>query len=148
MRKFTRREFGSMAAGLSAAAMEQPARAQAADGPIRIGYTLPLSGGLAGNGKPAALAHKLWLEDINAKGGLLGRKVELVNYDDQSNRRPDPGALHEADRSRQGRSRRLELCDRAHRAGDADRHEPRDGLRHAARLRRPTTSSNTTARRM
>lgn len=85
MRIFTRREFGSLTAGLSAAMLARPARAQSADGPIRIGYTLPLSGGLAGNGKPAALAHRLWLEDINAKGGLLGRKVELVNYDDQSN---------------------------------------------------------------
>jgi len=85
MRQVTRRQFGSLAAGLSATALARRAAAQSGDGPIRIGYTLPLSGGLAGNGKPASLAHRLWVEEINAKGGLLGRKVELVNYDDQSN---------------------------------------------------------------
>lgn len=85
MRNVTRREFGSLAAGISAATLTWPALGQSAEGPIRIGYTLPLSGGLAGNGRPAFLAHKLWVEDVNAKGGLLGRKVELVNYDDQSN---------------------------------------------------------------
>ena len=85
MRQVTRREFGSFAAGLSTAAMTRPAFAQSSDEPIRIGHTMPLSGGLAGNGKPAFLAHRLWAEEINAKGGLLGRKVELVNYDDQSN---------------------------------------------------------------
>ncbi|HLW92910.1 MAG TPA: amino acid ABC transporter substrate-binding protein [Roseiarcus sp.] len=85
MRKVTRRQFGALAASVSAAALARPAFAQSSDGPIRIGYTLPLSGGLAGNGKPAFLAHRLWAEDLNAKSGLLGRKVELVNYDDQSN---------------------------------------------------------------
>jgi branched-chain amino acid transport system substrate-binding protein len=82
MPNITRRKFGALA--LSTAALASRARAQS-DQPIRIGYTLPLSGGLAGNGRPAAVAHKIWLEDINAKGGLLGRKVELINYDDQSN---------------------------------------------------------------
>src|SRR3984957_1432080 len=91
MRQVTRRQFGSLAATLSAAALTRSATAQSSDGQIRIGYTLPLSGGLAGNGKPASLAHRLWVEEINAKGGLLGRKVELVNYDDQSNPANIPG---------------------------------------------------------
>ena len=43
------------------------------------------SGPLAGSGKSALLAMKIWAEDQNAKGGLLGRPVELVYYDDQSN---------------------------------------------------------------
>ena len=84
MRGVTRREFGALAAGLSAAALTRPSAAQSTNA-VRIGYTLPLSGGLAGNGRPSLLAHRLWLEDVNARGGLLGRKVELVNYDDQSN---------------------------------------------------------------
>ena len=42
-------------------------------------------GPLAGSGKSALLAMKIWAEDQNAKGGLLGRPVELVYYDDQSN---------------------------------------------------------------
>ena len=54
-------------------------------GPIRIGYSLSLSGILAPNGKTALLAHKLWEENINNKGGLLGRPVQLVCMDDQTN---------------------------------------------------------------
>lgn len=53
--------------------------------PIRIGYCLSLSGILAANGRTAFLAHKLWEEYINDKGGLLGRPVQLVCIDDQTN---------------------------------------------------------------
>jgi branched-chain amino acid transport system substrate-binding protein len=53
--------------------------------PIKIGYSLSLSGILAANGKTALLAHKLWEENINNKGGLLGRPVQLVCIDDQTN---------------------------------------------------------------
>jgi branched-chain amino acid transport system substrate-binding protein len=53
--------------------------------PIRIGYSLSLSGILAPNGKTAFLTHKLWEENINNKGGLLGRPVRLVCIDDQTN---------------------------------------------------------------
>jgi branched-chain amino acid transport system substrate-binding protein len=52
---------------------------------IKIGYSLSLSGILASNGKTALLAHKLWEENINNKGGLLGRPVQLVCIDDQTN---------------------------------------------------------------
>jgi branched-chain amino acid transport system substrate-binding protein len=60
-----------------------PASAQSG-APIRIGYSMALTGGLAPNGKSALLAQKIWEEDVNAKGGLLGRPVKLVYYDDQS----------------------------------------------------------------
>ena len=53
--------------------------------PLRIGYCLSLSGGLASNGKTARLAHQIWQDDINAHGGLLNRPVELVCLDDQTN---------------------------------------------------------------
>ena len=53
--------------------------------PIKIGYSLSLSGILAPNGKTAFLAHKLWEENINNKGGLLGRPVQLICIDDQTN---------------------------------------------------------------
>src|ERR1700752_2835366 len=53
--------------------------------PIRIGYCLSLSGPLASNGKTARLAHQIWQQDVNRKGGLLGRKVEMVCIDDQTN---------------------------------------------------------------
>lgn len=51
--------------------------------PIRIGYSLSLSGPVAENTKAVMLAHRIWEEDINSKGGLLGRKVALVCYDDK-----------------------------------------------------------------
>src|SRR5258708_23145210 len=62
------------------------AQAQALSGePLKIGYGISQTGGLAPNGKSALLAQKIWEEDINAKGGLLGRPVKLIHYDDQSN---------------------------------------------------------------
>jgi branched-chain amino acid transport system substrate-binding protein len=59
--------------------------------PIKIGFSMAMTGGLAANGKSALLAHKIWEEDINAKGGLLGRPVKLIYYDDQSNPATVPG---------------------------------------------------------
>jgi branched-chain amino acid transport system substrate-binding protein len=53
--------------------------------PLRIGYCLSLSGALASNGKTARLAHEIWQENVNKNGGLLGRRVELVCLDDQTN---------------------------------------------------------------
>jgi branched-chain amino acid transport system substrate-binding protein len=52
--------------------------------PIKIGYSMSLTGGLAPNGKSALLAQRIWEEDTNAKGGMLGRPVKLVYYDDKS----------------------------------------------------------------
>ena len=61
------------------------ANAQAPSGePIRIGLGMALTGPLAANGKMSLTAMKIWEEDVNAKGGLLGRPVKLVYYDDQS----------------------------------------------------------------
>jgi branched-chain amino acid transport system substrate-binding protein len=64
--------------------------ARAAD-PITIGFGMALTGGLAPNGKAALLAMQIWEEETNAKGGLLGRPVKLVYYDDQSNPSNVPG---------------------------------------------------------
>ena len=69
---------GAFAAGLLAASS-----ALAAD-PLKIGFSMAQSGPLAGSGKSALLAMRIWAEDQNAKGGLLGRPVQLVYYDDQS----------------------------------------------------------------
>jgi branched-chain amino acid transport system substrate-binding protein len=52
--------------------------------PIKIGYCLSLSGGLAANGQTARLAHQIWQERVNARGGLLGRDVDLICVDDKS----------------------------------------------------------------
>jgi branched-chain amino acid transport system substrate-binding protein len=64
--------------------------AHAAD-PITIGLGMSLTGKLANNGKMSLLAMQIWEDDINAQGGLLGRPVKLVYYDDQSNPAQVPG---------------------------------------------------------
>jgi branched-chain amino acid transport system substrate-binding protein len=78
--------FVSFILGLafSAAALAQPA-------PVKIGIGIAQTGTLGGGGKAALLALQMWVEDVNAKGGLLGRKVELLAYDDQSNPATTPG---------------------------------------------------------
>jgi branched-chain amino acid transport system substrate-binding protein len=57
---------------------------QSTQSPIKIGFGMALTGGLAAGGKQALVTYQLWAEEVNARGGLLGRKVELVFYDDQS----------------------------------------------------------------
>ncbi|MBV9459917.1 MAG: amino acid ABC transporter substrate-binding protein [Bradyrhizobium sp.] len=64
--------------------------AYAEEPPIKIGMTMAQTGGLAGGGKPSLLGIEIWRDDINAKGGLLGRKVELVVYDDKSSAAETP----------------------------------------------------------
>jgi branched-chain amino acid transport system substrate-binding protein len=56
----------------------------ATDRPLKIGYTLSLTGGLGSNGRTARLAHQLWQEDVNGHGGILGRQVELLCLDDET----------------------------------------------------------------
>jgi branched-chain amino acid transport system substrate-binding protein len=59
--------------------------------PIRVGMSMALTGGVAPIGKQVLTALQIWRDDVNAKGGLLGRPVELVFYDDQSNPANVPG---------------------------------------------------------
>src|SRR5215468_6509185 len=66
------------------------APARAAE-PITIGLSMALTGGLAAVGKSGLLAMQIWAENTNAKGGLLGRPVKLIYYDDQSNPATVPG---------------------------------------------------------
>jgi branched-chain amino acid transport system substrate-binding protein len=68
---------------LLAVMLVRPACAQSG-GPIKIGYSMSLTGGLAPNGRSALLAQRIWEEDTNAKGGMLGRPVKLIYYDDKS----------------------------------------------------------------
>lgn len=62
-----------------------------AQDPIKIGFSMALTGPLSPNGKQALLGMKIWEEETNAKGGLLGRPVKLVYYDDQTNGSTVPG---------------------------------------------------------
>ena len=76
--------FAAMALATDRAAAQSGA-------PIKIGFSMAMTGGLAANGRSALLAQKIWEGDVNAKGGLLGRPVKLIYYDDQSNPATVPG---------------------------------------------------------
>jgi branched-chain amino acid transport system substrate-binding protein len=91
-RRITRRgvNAGIGAALLSPALARTPAFAQGA-APIKIGFGMALTGPLAPNGQQALLGSQIWAEEVNAKGGLLGRPVQIIDYDDQSNPSTVPG---------------------------------------------------------
>ena len=90
--RITRRgvNAGIGAALLSPALAKTPAFAQGA-APIKIGFGMALTGPLAPNGQQALLGSQIWAEEVNAKGGLLGRPVQIIDYDDQSNPSTVPG---------------------------------------------------------
>src|SRR5438552_3842844 len=80
-----RRVLGALFVGL---ALTGAALAQQ---PLKIGFGMSLTGPLAGNGKAALIAMEIWRDDVNAKGGILGRTVEFVYYDDQTSPATVPG---------------------------------------------------------
>ncbi len=82
--------LAATAVATALAGLDSGAAAQSGE-PIKIGFSMAMTGGLAANGKSALLAQKIWEEDVNAKGGLLGRPVKLIYYDDQSNPSTVPG---------------------------------------------------------
>lgn len=79
----TRRNFTLLGAGALLAAPSVLRGAYAQAQPIRIGASASLTGPLSST-KNTVIGYELWRDDINAAGGLLGRQVELVIYDDQS----------------------------------------------------------------
>ncbi len=84
----TRRKFMTKAAA-GTAALASPAlignAAYGQSGPIKLGSLHDLAGPLAATGEPMVYAVELAVEEINAAGGLLGREIEIINYDTQSN---------------------------------------------------------------
>ncbi|MDP2330015.1 MAG: amino acid ABC transporter substrate-binding protein [Reyranella sp.] len=74
---------GALATGLAFPALAQ-------QGPVKIGMSMPLTGGLAAGGKSSLIGIEVWRDDVNEKGGLLGRKVELIVYDDKSSASETP----------------------------------------------------------
>ena len=77
---------------LAAVAVISPlsSAARAAE-PLKIGFSMALTGGLAGAGKAALIAMEIWREDTNKAGGLLGRQIEFVYYDDATQPAKVPG---------------------------------------------------------
>ena len=77
-----RKVLGAVGATTLAAGMPRALRAQA--GPVKIGMSMPQTGSLGAGGQAALVALRMWVDEVNQKGGLLGRKVEFIVYDDQS----------------------------------------------------------------
>src|SRR6187551_2867836 len=91
MLQVTKRKLLAFAGAIALSApLASPAQAQSGE-PIKIGFSMSLTGPLAANGKQALLGMQIWEEETNAKGGLLGRPVKLIHYDDQSNPATVPG---------------------------------------------------------
>jgi branched-chain amino acid transport system substrate-binding protein len=78
-------------AALFCAALLLAAGAVQAQQPVKIGMSMPQTGSLGAGGQAALVALRMWVDDVNAKGGLLNRKVELIVYDDQTNPALTPG---------------------------------------------------------
>ncbi len=72
------------AAGATALTVGMPLRRAFADGPIKLGAIQDNSGVLDAYGKPMVMATAMAVAEINAAGGLLGRQIELKQYDSQS----------------------------------------------------------------
>jgi branched-chain amino acid transport system substrate-binding protein len=81
----TRRQFAMSSLALAGATTLPWAKARADVSPLRIGFSIAQSGGLAPGGRSGLLALEIWRDEVNATGGLLGRRVELASYDDQTN---------------------------------------------------------------
>lgn len=79
----SRRDFLA-AAGATAAIGALPMRASAQGAPIKLGAIFDNSGNLDIYGKPIVMTTQLAVDEINAAGGVLGRKIQLIQYDSQS----------------------------------------------------------------
>src|SRR5688500_15156965 len=88
--KRSRRNVLKAGAALAATA-GFPGAAFAQAGPVKVGMSMPQTGSLGAGGQAALLALRMWVEDVNKKGGLLNRQVELIAYDDQTNPANVPG---------------------------------------------------------
>src|ERR1700689_626787 len=79
------------ALGMAAATAISGTAIAAEENPITIGFAEAQTGSLAAVGKSGILAMNIWAEDVNKRGGLLGRPVKLVFYDNQSTSSNVPG---------------------------------------------------------
>jgi branched-chain amino acid transport system substrate-binding protein len=82
--------LGIAATALATLLPAQFAPAHAAD-QIKIGASLSLTGATAPAGRQVQAGLEIWRDHVNARGGLLGRPVELVYYDDQASPANAPG---------------------------------------------------------
>src|SRR5580765_7223245 len=74
-----------------AASTALPRFAIAQGGTVKIGMSMPQTGSLGAGGQAALLALRMWVDEVNVRGGLLGKRVEFIVYDDQTNPANTPG---------------------------------------------------------
>src|SRR5512139_3582055 len=73
-----------LAAGLTACASHSPSSTSSSKAPLVIGASVSLTGDFADSGKAVKNGYELWADTVNAKGGLLGRHVQVKIVDDTS----------------------------------------------------------------
>ncbi|MGQ0652810.1 MAG: amino acid ABC transporter substrate-binding protein [Betaproteobacteria bacterium] len=81
--------LGAVGATALSAALPRPVRAQ--QNTVKIGMSMPQTGSLGAGGQAALVALRMWVDEVNVRGGLLGRRVEFIVYDDQTNPANTPG---------------------------------------------------------
>jgi branched-chain amino acid transport system substrate-binding protein len=89
--KDSRRKVLKAGAALAVTAGLPVRAARAQQKIVKIGMSMPQTGSLGAGGQAALLALRIWVDDVNKKGGLLNRQVELIAYDDQTNPANVPG---------------------------------------------------------
>src|SRR5574341_2102466 len=87
----SRRKVIKAGAALAAVSALPIRSARAQQNVVKIGMSMPQTGSLGAGGKAELVAIRMWVDDVNKKGGLLGRKVEFIVYDDQTNPALTPG---------------------------------------------------------
>ena len=139
-----RRFARTVACGAAALALSAGAALAQSGEPIKIGFSMALTGPLAANGKMSLLAMKIWEDDINKPG----RPARPPGAADLLRRSEQPGAgsrhLLQAARRRQGRLRGQRLCLDPDRTGDADRDRRRSGCSSACSAPAQRQNSTTT----
>src|SRR5207237_10776416 len=88
---FTRRKVLGAAGAAALTATLPVRRARAQSGPVKIGMSMPQTGPLGAGGQAALLALRMWVDDVDQKRGVLGRKVDFTVYDDQTSQANTPG---------------------------------------------------------
>lgn len=97
MRKRFSRNFLMLIVGLGLAfTLCQAIQVCAQEKQIVIGGTLPLTGTFSATGKWVEKGYQFWAEEVNAKGGVLGKPVKLIIYDDKSDAKEAVSLLEKA----------------------------------------------------
>jgi branched-chain amino acid transport system substrate-binding protein len=88
---FTRRKVLGAAGAAAITAALPIGRARAQAGTVKIGMSMPQTGSLGAGGQAALVALRMWVDEVNVRGGLLNKRVEFIVYDDQTNPANVPG---------------------------------------------------------